>query len=538
MKKPVIDLLFERALKSIESNSSTEAWAKSLGLELYSNQIEIINTMCSDEVNNLTILAARSAGKTYAVSVGCYKMCSDNPGYEILVFGPKQALASRVIDQIVQICKAHKDTLGKEIDWRHCNSAFIQFHNGSRIRALGAQEGSQIEGFHCELCVIDECHQISDEFLAKRITPMLKAAKNPKMIKIGISLYKNNFYESCHNPTWTHIVYPWDKCPQLKNAGVITIDGIEYPETIIRDMPLSYKKELFPNNPELHYPSENNLTEEDFDTQYAMKWVDSISTFLTSDDLKQMVGDHKYMHHGLDGENYYFGLDLAGGLLINKGIKRDYSSLVIIRKHDDGMKEVVHCEEWQGDIVEQIEEITSWIHPVTGRFKCRFGTADYGSLGPAVVDILSHSGIKISGIRYRASEPKTGMPYKTAIFDNLFTELRNGYFKYPCDHDMSTNYLLKKHFEEWASLERKVNTNGNVSIAAPANTDIHDDAVNATTLAVWAADKMQDELRRLERRGMGMQMVSPLVSNYTTQRRFGPRTNSKLQGWLTGGNNG
>ena len=395
-----------------------------------------------------------------------------------------------------------------------------------------------IKSKNCNMVVLDECHQLVDDFVQKRITPMLKAASNPKMVKIGISLYKNNFYESCHNPLWTHLVYPWDKCPQLHNAGTITVNGKDYPETIIKDMPLSYKKELFPNNPELHYPSENNLTEEDFDTQYAMKWVDSISTFLTSDDLKQMIGEHTYMHHGLDGENYYFGLDLAGGLLINKGIKRDYSSLVVIRKHDDGMKEVVHCEEWQGDIVEQIEDITAWIHPITGRFKCRFGTADYGSLGPAVVDILSHSGIKIAGIRYRASEPKTGMPYKTAIFDNLFTELRNGYFKYPCEHDMNTNFLLKKHFEEWASLERKVNTNGNVSIAAPANTDIHDDAVNATTLAVWAADKMQDELRRLERRGLGYQMVSPLMSNYTTQRRFSPRPQSRLQGWLNGGNNG
>lgn len=149
MKKPIVDLLFERALKAIESNSSTEAWSKALGLELYSNQIEIIDTMCSDDVNNLTILAARSAGKTYAVSVGCYKMCSNNPGYEVLIFGPKQALATRVIDQIMQICKAHKDTIGKDIDWRHCNSSFIQFVNGSRVRALSGGEGTQVEGHHC-----------------------------------------------------------------------------------------------------------------------------------------------------------------------------------------------------------------------------------------------------------------------------------------------------------------------------------------------------------------------------------------------------
>lgn len=512
-------------------NSSLVEWARSMGVNLYKNQIEIIETICSDETNNITVLAARSAGKTYAVALGTVKMCIDNPDYEVLFFAPKAAQSTRIIEQITTICKKCRDTLYKEIDWRHSNKAFLQFYNGSRMRALGAADGTQIEGYHSNMVVIDEAHAVSSDFYNKRISPMLKAASNPKTIKIGISLYRNHFYESCHNPTWTNLVYPWDKCENLFNAGTLTIDGVDYPETIIKDMPLSYKKARFPNHPELHYPSENNISEEDFDTQYEMRWVDSISTFLTEEDLKQMVGEHQYLYQGIDGENYYFGLDLAGGLLINQGVKRDYSSLVIVRKHDNGLKEVVHCEEWQGDIVEQIEDIVAWIHPTNGRFKCRFGTADYGSLGPAVVDILAHSGIRIAGIRYRASEPTTGMPYKTAIFDNLFTELRNGYFKYPCAHDMATNYLLQKHMEEWSCLERKVNSNGNVHIAAPANTDEHDDAANACTLAVWAADKMQNELRKLERKGLGFRMCSPNISGMTTGARFRPQQ-SRLAGFI------
>lgn len=373
---------------------------------------------------------------------------------------------------------------------------------------------------NCDCSVLDESHQIDTDFYNTKISPMLKAAENPKVVKIGITVGRNHFYESCNNPAWTHLVYPWQKCLNLYNAGTIRIDGVDYPKTIIDDMPLSYKQERFPNHPEYHYPSENNIDEDTFDTQYEMKWVDSSSKFLTEKDLETMIGEHKYMHRGIDGENYFFGLDLAGGLLINRGVKRDYSSLVIVRRHDDGMKEVVHCEEWQGDIVEQMEDIAAWIHPVTGRFKCRFGTADYGSLGPAVVDMLLHNGIKMAGIRYRASEPTTGMPYKTAIFDNLFTELRNGYFKYPCSRDMATNYLLKKHFEEWSVLERKVNTNGNVFISAPQNSDEHDDACNACVLAVWAADKMTDELRRMERKGLGHKLCSPLMSGYTTASRF------------------
>lgn len=520
MKKPIVELLFERAVLACEMNSSVVNWAKQMGVALYKNQIEIINTICDEKHRNITILAARSAGKTYAVALGTTKMCIDNPDYEVIFFAPKAAQATRILEQIQSICHKCKDTLYKEIDWANSNKADFKFFNGSRMRALGAADGTQVEGYHAPMVVIDEAHAVSSEFYNKKISPMLKAASNPKVIKIGISLFRNHFYESCHNPTWTNLVFPWDKCENLFNAGTTTIDGVDYPTTIINDMPLSYKQERFPNHKEYHFPSENNISEEDFDTQYEMKWVDSISKFLTDKDLESMVGEHKYMQVGVEGEEYYFGLDLAGGLLINQGIKRDYSSLVIVRKHMDGMKEVVRCEEWQGDIVDQMEEIVAMIHPTEGRFKCRFGTADYGSLGPAVVDILSRSGLPIAGIRYRASEPSTGMPYKMALFDNLFTELRSGYFKYPCEHDMATNYLLKKHMEEWSALERKVNTNGNIQIAAPANTDEHDDACNACVLAVWAADKMQDELRRITRRGLLERLVSPNISGSTTMNRF------------------
>ena len=516
MARPIADLLFDKALEALKINSSLRNWAASVGIDLYDNQVEIINAMMSPDKNNITVLASRSAGKTYAVALGALKMCIENPGYEVIFFAPKEKQSTRILEQIKSICNQQKDTLYKEINWRASNKAYFELYNGSSLRSLSAGPNTQIEGFHCSMIVTDESHQITDEVYHKKITPMLKAAHNPKVIKIGISMFRNHFYESCHNPTWTNLVYPWDKCRNLFNAGVTVIDDVEYPTSIIRDMPLSYKKTRFPNHPEYHFPSENNISEEDFDTQYEMKWVDGINRFLSDADLVSMIGEHDYLMRGIDGETYYFGLDLAGGKLINQGVKRDYSSLVVVRKNPDGTKHVVHCEEWQGDIVDQMEEIIAWIHPINGRFKCKFGTADYGSLGPAVVDMLTHNGLPIAGIRYRSSEPTTGMPYKTAIFDNLFTELRNDKFKYPKQDDMASNYLLKKHLEEWSALERKVNTNGNVSIAAPLNTDEHDDACNACVLAVWAADKMDQEMKRVLRKGLTDFLTRPNLSRTTT----------------------
>lgn len=524
MQKPIVELLFEKAYHYADVNSSIVKWAESMGVHLYSNQVEILKAVCDPTGPNVTILAARSSGKTYSVALAAVRLCIENSNFGVIIFSPKAAQSTRVIDQIVQICNSCRDTLYKEVDWNHSNKAQLNFFNGSRITGLGAAEGSQQEGHHCDMIITDESHQISDVFYAQRISPMVKSSAfgrgGGKVCKIGISLYANNFRESCLNPAWQHLVFPWNKCPNLFKGGTVTVDGVEYPISVLKDMPLSYKKQRFPNNPELHYPSENNLSEEDFDTQYEMKWVDSVNKFLTENDLESMIGEHDYLSHGRDGEEYFFGLDLAGGLLINQGIKRDYSSLAIVRKNKDGVVELVAGYEYQGDVVEQMQDIISVIHPENGVFKCIFGTADYGSLGPAVVDMLMHAGIPIAGIRYRSSEPTTGMQYKMAIFDHIFNSIRADTFKYPKREDMAKIYILKKHFEEWADLERTANPNGTIKIAAPNDGISHDDAVNATALAVWAADKMKEELRRIQRRGMLQNLLTPNISAATTANRF------------------
>ena len=149
MKKPIVDLLFDKALTALQNNSSIEAWANAAGIRLYSNQVEIINTMLDEKTRNMTILAARSAGKTYAVALATMKLCIDNPGYSVLFFAPKQAQSTRILDQIRRICDKCPDTLSKEIDWNHSNQNKLKFFNGSFAIALGTAKNTQLEGFHC-----------------------------------------------------------------------------------------------------------------------------------------------------------------------------------------------------------------------------------------------------------------------------------------------------------------------------------------------------------------------------------------------------
>lgn len=149
MKKPIVDLLFERALKALQTNSSIEAWAESVGIRLFPNQVEILNTMMDDSKRNLTILAARSAGKTYAVALATVKLCLDNPGYTVIFFAPKQAQSTRILEQIRTICDKCRDTLYKEVDWNRSNQNHLRFVNGSRMLSLGCAPRTQLEGFHC-----------------------------------------------------------------------------------------------------------------------------------------------------------------------------------------------------------------------------------------------------------------------------------------------------------------------------------------------------------------------------------------------------
>lgn len=524
MNQNILDFLQKTALTALENNSSLENWAASIGEVLYYPQQEIIQTICDPKNRNITLLASRSAGKSYGVCLAMIKLCLDNPGYEILVFAPKSTQSERLLGVIRKIAKKpNNKILNKEINWLSTNVSRITFKNGSLITALSGDESTQVEGYHGDLIVMDECHQIADSVFNLRISPMIKSSANPKILKLGISLYKNNFYQSCHDDQWVHLVYPWNVCKNIFKAGVTVVDGVEYPNSVLDDMPLSYKLARFPDNPELHFASKAKLSEEDFDTQYEMKWIDTLNKYLTDKELGMMVGTHDSLDAGKAEEEYYFGIDFAGGALIQNTKETDYTQLSIIRKFADGTKELVYVAEWQGDVVSQLDEINNLISPIYGQFKCKFGTADYSTLGIGMVDILvKNYKLPLAGIQLKRTEPVSGRPYKIALFDNWRAELQQGYFKYPNYECIENNDLLKKHFYEWESLEKRITRNKNIQISAPLHSNIHDDCPISVIMACWAADRMQEELRNMPFNKKANSMQPPIIfSGSTTLARNG-----------------
>src|SRR5271157_5808203 len=125
-----------------------------LGIDLYDNQVEILDAVLDLSLPYIALLASRGSGKTYAVAIALVKMCLDNPGFRIGVFGPKADTSKRLVkEDIIGRILTPSSKVYDQVDWQHSGNQFIQFKNGSTIKALSASPTAtqESEHFHCVL---------------------------------------------------------------------------------------------------------------------------------------------------------------------------------------------------------------------------------------------------------------------------------------------------------------------------------------------------------------------------------------------------
>jgi predicted nucleotidyltransferase len=143
---------------------------------------------------------------------------------------------------------------------------------------------------------------------------------------------------------------------------------------------------------------------------------------------------------------------------------------------------------WQGDVVEQMQEIRDIVHPTEGLFKCVMGLADYSNIAIGIVEMFKKEGIPIAGVTFGATEPITKKNYKNAMVDQFVFELDSGRVQYPGLDKIKKDKCFKEGYEQWGLLERhrKLGINDKIFVDPSAG---HDDHVSADVLAVWAADQ-------------------------------------------------
>jgi len=482
LETTILQHIYKNVVNIIDTSFDIGIWSKRiLGIDLWDNQIDIVENVVNNQVRYLQILEARGGGKTYGVCVGLLKLCGENADFKVGVTAPSSKQASRLLKEVTALAKKAKGY--NEIDWESSTVQHLVFKNGAEITSFSGNEVSLSEGFHFHLLIVDEAHLLSDNSFKEKLLPMVGSFAISRIIKIGVPKYRNHFFESYKSDLYKKLIRKWTECPILLQSGSLFIDGKEYSKLIIERMPLNIKRKMFPSHPELHIQGE--MSDLDFLTQYEMEWHDDINLELNEQEKKLMIGIHSVLPAGLPGEMYFGGLDFAGGALIT-GEDTDSTALSIWRFNPQGIREKVASFFWQGDINIQSQEILQIIHPQTGLFPCSAILADYG-WGGALVDIWASNNIPITGILYKSTEPVSGKNYKNALFNFYKIELNNNKIKYPAIEQINKDLAMKESWNQWETVERQRTKNLNDIIEA--HTGYHDDAPNSDVLAVWCMSK-------------------------------------------------
>jgi len=311
---------------------------------------------------------------------------------------------------------------------------------------------------------------------------MLGSFKHYQLIKIGVALFKNNFYKSYLKDNTIKCKHDWLQCDILKQSGIIEFEGKEYPKFVTEAMPWEKKLEYFKDAAN-QLPKQGELSLIDFITQYELTWLENIENFLTEKQMEALAsGVHEEQTQAEGEGTYCFGLDTASGTIDIENLHTDFTALAIW-KFLRGKYYKVAAFKWKGNPMDQYDAIKAELK----RFNCQFGLIDYSNIGIAFIDMLKRDGINCEGIMYARSEPTTKKNYKLAMFENFQDNLIEK-IRYPQIFDPETKKILVSEemyssYIEWTIFERHKR---GTSVVLTAPSGEHDDAVNSDVLCIWA----------------------------------------------------
>ena len=512
-----------------------------VGQTIYNNQAATIRAICNRSIRHVIAIHARQTGKTNSVASSCLNLGCKNTADDfgnILIFGPREGQAMIDLARIRTL--AQFNPYFKEmIDWQSCTKSRIKFKDrvvdnsmkpGIFVQALSGAESASVEGESAGLIILEECQKISDKVVSEVILPM-GGAWDAKIVKIGTPRFRNNFYQSYQDPSYTKCIFPWEECGILKRKGIVEVDGIDVSRYVLEMMPKIIKQEYWPDNPIVDYVGHimhvfdmpSNMNPDDFRTQYKLDWLLDCDSFISEAELESLYGDHADMTEGIRSDQYYAGIDFAGGSLTdpNDDGRNDWSAISIIKKYPNGYKEVVFKDERYGtDYYTQFEWIKEVCDSANGLFPCQAVFVDATGCGSPALDTLRHMmpRTNVLGTMFSRTEPESKKNWKNAMCDHFKTQLTSGNVKYPRKDVTDNHQLFFKHFNEWGNLESKRTTNVNKIIRAPNGE--HDDGPCSDILATMVADKLA-HIKKVLKQGRTSRTAMPIVTQGMGTRATG-----------------
>lgn len=130
-------------------------------------------------VNYFMFLACRGLGKTFLTSIFCVVRCILYPGTKICVASGRRKQAIEVLEKITTILAPNSPYLQSEIKIVRINQAdaYIEFHNGSRIKVVTASDTGR--GNRANILICDEFRMVSLDIIQTVLRKFLTAPRQP-----------------------------------------------------------------------------------------------------------------------------------------------------------------------------------------------------------------------------------------------------------------------------------------------------------------------------------------------------------------------
>lgn len=132
--------------------------------------------------NYFMYLASRGQGKTFLTAIFCVVRCILYPETKICVASKNRKQANEVLEKITTILMPNSANLRSEIKKANIgqNDAYIEFHNGSRIKVITAADSGR--SARANILVTDEFRMVDLNVINTVLRKFLTAPRQPKYL--------------------------------------------------------------------------------------------------------------------------------------------------------------------------------------------------------------------------------------------------------------------------------------------------------------------------------------------------------------------
>lgn len=314
-----------------------------------------------------------------------------NDNFQALYFSATHKQSKNKLAEFEDIWRRNKDWMQFDKSDETWSKFHKKFENGSSLKAEGW--GTAVEGAHVQLIIMDDILQergaMTDketwQFYTNIISPM--STENGTIVLVGTKKRKGDIFDKVqHNPEWEHARYP-DADP---------------------DSP------IFPEKwpPERLKAKRREMGTRSFNREFGLEVI-------AGDDV---LINPKWNDDNIDKSMSYptstQGGFVVGGLDPAISATGDYTAFFVMRKQDDGTREILHVYRKQGM---SINEMMMKLRTLDEKYTFQQIIIEQNAFQQLIVnEAVDNTGLPVQGhtTTKKKSDPREGLPRIASLFEN------------------------------------------------------------------------------------------------------------------------